>query len=101
MRRTVKAGAGERNDRIRMVVRRGAMHRFQSLKKKTAHLDVEVVWDQREGERRQATAAPTGERRRHERRRTPPFTWDMADFVVVTPKPAPSPAKKSRKPAAR
>ena len=76
-----------------MVVRRGALKRFDSLKKKTAHLQVEVVWDQRQDD---DAHAADGERR-VERRRTPPFTWDLADFVVVTPN-AGEP-KKPRKPS--
>jgi hypothetical protein len=78
-----------------MVVRRGALKRFEALKKKTAHLQVEVVWDRRDNERRQEQCLSDNERRIRERRRTPPFTWDMADFVVVTPKPPV--VKKSRK----
>lgn len=69
-----------------MVVRRGAFRRFKDLKKKTAHLNVEVVWDRREDDRRQEHCLSDSERRAKERRRTPPFTWDVADFVVVTPK---------------
>ena len=83
-----------------MVVRRGALKRFESLKKKTAHLQVEVVWDQRDTDRRQGRTRTAGERRMHERRRTPPFTWDIADFVVATPA-KPADAKKRRKPATR
>ena len=77
---------------IRMIVRRGATRRFEDLKKKTAHLQVEVVWDQRDTERRQDPCLSDSERRRKERRGPPPFTWDTADFVVVTPKP-PAPRK--------
>jgi hypothetical protein len=69
-----------------MVVRRGAFERFKDLARKTAHLDVEVVWDRRDTERRQERCLSDSERRARERRRTPPFTWDVADFVVVTPK---------------
>lgn len=69
-----------------MVVRRGALKRYADLKKKTAHLQVEVVWDQRDTERRQEPCLSDSERRRKERRGPPPFTWDAADFVVVTPK---------------
>ena len=83
-----------------MVVRRGALKRYESLKKKTAHLQVEVVWDQRDTDRRQGRTLTVGERRMRERRRTPPFTWDIADFVVATPAKPPD-AKKRRKPAAK
>jgi hypothetical protein len=70
-----------------MIVRRGALKRFDSLKRKTAHLQVEVEWDQRQDDRRQEHSLSDSERRGPERRMKPPFTWDLADFVVVTPKP--------------
>jgi hypothetical protein len=71
-----------------MIVRRGALKRYADLKQKTAHLQVEVMWDQRDTERRQEPCLSDSERRRKDRRGPPPFTWDTADFVVVTPKPA-------------
>jgi hypothetical protein len=55
------------------------------MKKKTAELPVEVVWDRRLGDRRREPASVDGDRRRAERRREPPFTWSLADFVVVMP----------------
>jgi hypothetical protein len=65
---------------IKMVVRRGATPRFEALTRKTRHLNVQVVWDRRTEE--QDAAEP----RQHENRRgAPPFTWDVADFVVVVP----------------
>jgi hypothetical protein len=66
-----------------MVVRRGALQRFENLKQKTAHLDVEVVWDRRDDDEQRVLSEK--ERRIIERRRKPPFTWDVADFVVATP----------------
>lgn len=80
-----------------MIVRRGATKRYQELKRKTAHLQVEVEWDRRDQERRQEPCLSDSERRAKERRRTPPFTWDLADFVVVTPKPPVPEQKKLRK----
>ena len=71
-----------------MIVRRGAVHRFESLKKKTAHLQVEVMWDQRSDE------PPAPDPATGERRRKPPFTWDVADFVVAT---RPASNRKTRK----
>jgi hypothetical protein len=69
-----------------IVVRRGALKRFDSMKKKTAGLPVNLVWDRRVGgERRAEPAAPEGERRKEDRRQQPPFTWSLADFVVVPP----------------
>jgi len=70
---------------ITIVVRRGALKRFESLKRATADLPVELTWDRRLGERRRTTGDPAHERRRAERRRQPQFTWDLADFVVVAP----------------
>ena len=72
---------------VEIVVRRGAMRRFDALKTRTSELPVVVTWDRRTDQRR-AAAASTGvkrERRQDERRRNPPFTWDLADFVVVEP----------------
>jgi hypothetical protein len=68
---------------IRMVVRRGAIRRFNALKDKTAELPVEVSWDRRLADRRVAPGDIAGERRGTDRRQAPSFTWDLADFVVV------------------
>jgi hypothetical protein len=70
---------------IQMVVRRGATPRFEALKKKTEHLNVQVVWDRREGEKPDDPIVAENNRRFKDRRGTPPFTWDAADFVVVVP----------------
>lgn len=69
-----------------MIVRRGATPRFEALKKKTEHLNVEVVWDRRGGHAPDDAEAAERERRFKDRRGEPPFTWDAADFVVVVPK---------------
>jgi hypothetical protein len=63
--------------RIELIVRRGALRRFDRLKKSTADLPVKVSWD-----RRQASS-PGDDRPTKERRKEPPFTWTVADFVVV------------------
>ena len=68
---------------IRMVVRRGAVRRFEALKEGTADLPVVVTWDRRKGDRRHVSGDIARERRREDRRKTPPFTWDVADFLVV------------------
>ena len=68
---------------IRMVVRRGALRRFESLKKQTANLPVVVSWDRRQRDRRNVSGDIARDRRRTERRQQPAFTWDLADFVVV------------------
>ena len=74
---------------IEVVVRRGALWRFNTLKKKTADLPVTVLWDRRQGDRRTASGEPPRERRATDRRQKPPFTWELADFVVVGQPPAP------------
>lgn len=71
---------------IQMIVRRGATPRFEALKKKTEHLNVEVVWDRRGGHAQDDAEAAERERQFIDRRGAPPFTWDAADFVVVVPK---------------
>ena len=73
---------GKQPSFVRMFVRIGALKRFHFLKKKTADLPVSVEWDRRRGERR-TDAEDEGTRSGAERRGTPPFTWQTADFVVV------------------
>lgn len=68
---------------IRMVVRRGALRRFNALKDQTAGLPVVVLWDRRQGDRRTVSGDIARDRRRTERRQEPSFTWKLADFVVV------------------
>ena len=68
---------------IRMVVRRGALRRFEALKKQTANLPVVVSWDRRQHDRRNMSGDIARDRRRTERRQQPAFTWELADFVVV------------------
>jgi hypothetical protein len=76
---------------IKLVVRRGALRRFDALNRKAAHLQVEVIWDRRQRARRRSDAAPATERRiqerrTQERRQSLPFTWNVADFTVVVPR---------------
>jgi hypothetical protein len=68
---------------VELVVRRGALRRFQNLKDKAAKLPVDVVWDRREGERRIASDSAGADQRTTDRRQKPPFTWELSDFVVV------------------
>jgi hypothetical protein len=68
---------------VELIVRRGARARFQTLKKKTAHLPVKVAWDRRRDERRAVSDQVTVNRRQSDRRGNPPFTWEVSDFVVV------------------
>ena len=73
---------GKQHSFVRMFVRIGALKRFHFLKKKTAELPVSVEWDRRRGDRQQGDD-PSAHPRKAERRATPPFTWETADFVVV------------------
>jgi len=72
---------------IGIVVRRGALRRFDALTRKTAELPVVVSWDRRTQARRSSSEPAVVERRSDDRRKAPPFTWDAADFVVVDTTP--------------
>ena len=65
---------------IELIVRRGALRRFDKLKRATAEMPVKVLWDRRTSDGRSSASA--GEAHA-ERRKRPPFTWDVADFLVV------------------
>jgi len=70
---------------VELIVRRGALRRYDKLKQKTAGLDITLSWDRRLEERRSmAKGAGDHDRRTTGRRQTPPFTWELADFVVKT-----------------
>jgi hypothetical protein len=62
-----------------IIVRRGALRRFDRMARDATNLPVEVSWDRRVSD---ADVPP-----RAERRGPPPFTWDKADFVVVEKPP--------------
>jgi hypothetical protein len=81
---TTKTAAAKQS-RIEIVVRRGAIRRFDALKTRTSELPVVLTWDRRTDDRRDrgASASLKRDRRESERRKAPPFTWDLADFVVV------------------
>jgi hypothetical protein len=80
---------------VELVVRRGAIRRFHKLKQKAATLPVKVTWDRRNGDRRTASDEATpADRRRTDRRKKPPFTWDVSDFVVVARLTPPKKKKK-------
>src|SRR5688500_13859093 len=68
---------------VQLIVRRGALRRFDKLKQATADLPVNVSWDRRCRDRRLSGNVTERERRRMERRKKPPFTWEVADFVLV------------------
>jgi hypothetical protein len=80
---------GKQNSFVRMFVRIGALKRFHFLKQKTANLPVSVEWDRRRSERRSGEDEASARLRSTERRSSPPFTWETADFVVVEESPTP------------
>jgi hypothetical protein len=80
--------ATRQSNAVELVVRRGALRRFQKLKEKAANLPVKVSWDRRQGDRRTASNQPNSERRKADRRQKPPFTWEVGDFVVVATQPS-------------
>ena len=70
---------------LRIFVRRGAIRRFDKLTRDAADLPVKIEWDRRQRDRREEAPAGEVERRKPsgDRRHDPPFTWKVADFVVV------------------
>ena len=75
---------------VELIVRRSALRRFDKLKRAAAALPaLKVSWDRRTNDANDAKPYT-------ERRQKPPFTWDVADFVVVE-KPARRAAPKIRK----
>lgn len=68
---------------VKIFVRIGALRRFDALTMKTAGLPVKVAWDRRRGERRQSANTIESNQRSSDRRQQLPFTWEVADFVVV------------------
>jgi hypothetical protein len=68
---------------LEIIVRRGALRRFDRLKKTTADLPVKLSWDRRLHDRRKTASGIEHEQRQNDRRRNQPFTWEAADFVVV------------------
>jgi len=53
-----------------------------------------VEWDRRRTDRRSGEPAESPNPRGAERRGSPPFTWETADFVVVEEAPVPVGADK-------
>ena len=80
------ADQSSRKKPIGIIVRRGALRRFDKLKRQSEGLPVNVTWDRRLGDRRKSSSSgPAAERRGADRRKQPSFTWELADFVVVEP----------------
>ena len=70
---------------LRIFVRRGALRRFHLLNRDTSEMPVSIEWDRRLSDRRESVEDAPAERRNTDRRQTPPFTWQHADFVVAPP----------------
>jgi thioredoxin reductase len=86
----------EKSKPVTLVVRRGALRRFDRLKQATRELPAEVIWDRR-AEARGADPGANGVEPKENRRKATPSTWDLADFVVTengsrTKSPAPKKA---------
>ena len=78
---------------VRLIVRRGAQRRYDALQAKTKDLPVEVSWDRRKDDPEEGLARPPAVERRQE----PPFTWEVADFVVAPDSPWESAARDRRR----
>lgn len=85
---------------VEFIVRRKALRRFDKLKQATKDLpEVKLSWDRRMSERRISPKGADGDKRQTERRQKPPFTWEVADFVVVeksTPRAARTQTRRKR-----
>lgn len=70
-----------------VIVRRGQFATFELLARTFAgDTAVQIIWDRRTGDRRAANAGPSdGERRRTDRRRTPPYQWRQLHYVMGGP----------------
>ena len=68
-----------------VIVRRGHFATYELLTRTFAgDLTVQIIWDRRIGERRQAARGPGGgERRRSDRRRTPPSQWGQLNYMIA------------------
>lgn len=85
-----KRDAGPETPQVAIVVRRGAVRRFERLKQQAAALPVTVSWDRREAERRAAAEPSPDNRRNADRRQSSSFTWELSDFLVLPERPAPA-----------
>jgi len=65
---------------VTLVVRRGALRRFDRLKQATRELPAEVIWDRRGKGKSSIGAMPEPAKNR---RKATPSTWDLADFVLT------------------
>jgi hypothetical protein len=77
------------NDLRLIIVRRGHFATFELLTRTFADdSGVQIFWDRRMGERRQATARLSDEeRRRDDRRRFPSSQWGQLNYMIAGDKP--------------
>jgi hypothetical protein len=69
-----------------VIVRRGRAGAYETLKsefERDANSGVRVVWDRRQGERRETIDTVDRERRHRERRGMPPPVWTSLGIIVV------------------
>jgi hypothetical protein len=68
-----------------VIVRRGQFATFELLARTFADdPTVHIIWDRRMGDRRQSNEMPNDdERRRTDRRRTPPYQWGQLHYMVA------------------
>lgn len=68
-----------------VIVRRGHFATFELLSRTFSDdLSVQIIWDRRMGERRQASrGAGDGERRRSDRRRAPSTQWGQLNYMIA------------------
>jgi hypothetical protein len=68
-----------------VIVRRGHFATFELLTRTFADDPmVQIIWDRRIGERRQAGDVRVAERRRSDRRREPPMQWGQLNYMIAT-----------------
>ena len=78
---------------LRIFVKRGALWRFNRLRRDAQKLAISVEWDRRKEDRRAAEAPVEEEQRREDRRGSAPFSTRCATrcvSVLVLPVPAPA-----------
>jgi hypothetical protein len=73
-----------------VVVRRGHFATFELLTRTFAgDPSVQVIWDRRMGDRRQAShGCDKGERRQGERRRMPHTRWEQLNYIIAPATPS-------------
>ena len=94
--RTIQGALTDTSKPVTLVVRRGALRRFDRLKEATREMPAEVVWDRREGRGRE-TSGTSVTKPKKDRRKAVPSTWELADFAVAEGASASGRAARSKK----